>query len=64
MTASIIPQSFVYLHGGAVGENHVLLVTPEREDAVASELIVDPLNSNEANAPTPMWAEHRRFRRR
>jgi adenine-specific DNA-methyltransferase len=33
-----------------VGENHVLLLTPEREDAVAAEVIAALLNSPAANA--------------
>ncbi len=50
LTAAVIPQSFVSQHGGVVGENHVLLLTPEREDAVAPKVIAAILNSPEANA--------------
>jgi len=37
-------------YGGVVGENHVLLLIPEREDAVTAEMIAALLNSPEANA--------------
>jgi adenine-specific DNA-methyltransferase len=50
LTAAVIPQGFVSQHGGVVGENHVLLLTPEREDAVAAEVIAALLNSPEASA--------------
>jgi adenine-specific DNA-methyltransferase len=45
-----VPEEFLQLHGGFVGENHVIILVPTRADAIAPEKIAAVLNGPEANA--------------
>lgn len=50
LVAAAVPEEFLQLHGGFVGENHVIILVPTRADAIAPEKIAAVLNGPEANA--------------
>lgn len=50
LTAAAVPEDFLQRYGGLVGENHVIILTPTRRDAVLPEKLAAVLNGPEANA--------------
>ena len=50
LNAAAVPAEFVERYGGIVGENHVIILVPERADAVAPSTVADVLNSPQANS--------------
>jgi adenine-specific DNA-methyltransferase len=44
VNAAAIPESFIRKYGGIVGENHVILIVPIREQAVPPQKLAEALN--------------------
>jgi len=49
LSAALVSQAFIDMHGGIVAENHVILLVKTRPDARDAQSLVDTLNSPEAS---------------
>lgn len=50
LNAAAIPSDFIAEHGGVIGENHVILLIPNRSDAMPPEILAEALNRPAASA--------------